>query len=293
MEDLDQDTTDDTQRVSILSTLESSRRAAKRAAPAASGSAPRPRRRWPLALGALGLLFGAGMLWAFTLVLQDRMATPQPEGAQAMAEAARATAGASAVGHRPAPAAAPTAPAPQAALASNTDPLAALRATEASQPSASAAQALPSEASGHASEAAPGSSPAIIETVATKPTDLLPAAKSSPSSAAASAVKPSLPRPATPSPVATPGKTTPAKEGALRGREPAPASGERAATSSTKDDDVALLEAMFAHTGGRRGAASVQDELKRCAGLESQAAQTCRDKICRQNPKAPACTPGP
>jgi hypothetical protein len=73
-------------------------------------------------------------------------------------------------------------------------------------------------------------------------------------------------------------------------------------SSARQDDDVALLEAMFAHTrtrpaapsaGAAPAALSVADELKRCGSLSGGAAATCRARICVQNPAAAACHQDP
>lgn len=73
--------------------------------------------------------------------------------------------------------------------------------------------------------------------------------------------------------------------------------------NTRQDDDVALLEAMFAHTRTRPAAPgagpaptpalSVPEELKRCASLGGAGAATCRARICVQNPTAAACHQDP
>ncbi|TAK93969.1 MAG: hypothetical protein EPO09_10910 [Aquabacterium sp.] len=69
-----------------------------------------------------------------------------------------------------------------------------------------------------------------------------------------------------------------------------PPAAKRSQASKSKDDDVALLEAMFAHTRPRPAATSVADELKqRCGGLNGADAATCRARVCVQNPTAAAC----
>lgn len=68
--------------------------------------------------------------------------------------------------------------------------------------------------------------------------------------------------------------------------------------SQSKDDDVALLEAMFAHTGNNRAASpppmSPAEEIKtRCDVQSGAAAATCRARVCVQNPSAPVCHQDP
>lgn len=56
------------------------------------------------------------------------------------------------------------------------------------------------------------------------------------------------------------------------------------------DEDVALLEAMFAHTGSRKAPTSAAEDLKtRCGGLVGAAAATCQASVCVQNPSASVC----
>jgi hypothetical protein len=73
----------------------------------------------------------------------------------------------------------------------------------------------------------------------------------------------------------------------------------------TKDDDVALLEAVLAHSATRKlpaqtptpistsmstsVPASVADELQRCGALGGAASATCRARTCVQHPTTPAC----
>jgi ABC-type uncharacterized transport system permease subunit len=66
------------------------------------------------------------------------------------------------------------------------------------------------------------------------------------------------------------------------------------AASNRNDEDVALLEAMFAHTGTHKPPFSASDEIKRqCGQLSGADAATCRARICVQNPSAGACHPEP
>ena len=56
------------------------------------------------------------------------------------------------------------------------------------------------------------------------------------------------------------------------------------------DEDVALLEAMFAHTRSRKAPNSTAEDLKtRCGGLVGAAAATCQASVCVQNPSASVC----
>lgn len=71
-----------------------------------------------------------------------------------------------------------------------------------------------------------------------------------------------------------------------------PPPAKRTPASKSKDEDVALLEAMFAHTRPRPAPAtlSVAEELKqRCGSLSGAEAATCRARVCVQNPTAAAC----
>ncbi|MDO9238186.1 MAG: hypothetical protein Q7U28_19405 [Aquabacterium sp.] len=62
-------------------------------------------------------------------------------------------------------------------------------------------------------------------------------------------------------------------------------------TPLRQDEDVALLEAMFAHTGSRKKApTSAAEDLKtRCGGLVGAAAATCQASVCVQNPSSSVC----
>lgn len=71
---------------------------------------------------------------------------------------------------------------------------------------------------------------------------------------------------------------------------PAATAGKRVASAGHADDDVALLEAMFAHTRPRPAAESAADEIRRrCSGLSGADAATCRARVCVQNPTAAVC----
>lgn len=67
---------------------------------------------------------------------------------------------------------------------------------------------------------------------------------------------------------------------------------KRAQPVRQRDEDVALLEAMFAHTHARQAPVSVADELRQeCGRLSGGEAATCRARICVQNPTATVCHP--
>jgi hypothetical protein len=67
----------------------------------------------------------------------------------------------------------------------------------------------------------------------------------------------------------------------------------RPATARRKgksDDDVALLEAMFAHAGPRKAPISASEELaQRCGPLSGAEARACRVKVCKRHPDARIC----
>jgi len=79
--------------------------------------------------------------------------------------------------------------------------------------------------------------------------------------------------------------------------------GKESRDTRTRNDDVALLEAMFAHSGTHRSAAttattattaspappSTADALRQCGSASSADAAVCRARVCVQNPSAAAC----
>jgi hypothetical protein len=329
MEDFEQDPGDDTQRVSILSTLESSRRASRRATPVPSAKAMSSRRRWMVWGSALGIVASAAVLWTFASVLMQHKPAAQPGDAVAAAQTssplAAGTTAASAPSNHATVAKASTANPSSSAADTDPDPLAALRATPSAQataapvpaPQTAVIETVATEAAPATTKPAPpakADAPAVAVTTA-KASDsaALPAPPGkvvSPTAEVPAAALAKAPAPAKPATVAEvalrgrPAQTTQTPQaGTVQAQNsatttvvnipPAAGSGERAGNASSKDDDVALLEAMFAHTNGRRQSASVADELRRCTSLESHAAETCRAKVCRQNPKAPACQAAP
>lgn len=83
-------------------------------------------------------------------------------------------------------------------------------------------------------------------------------------------------------------KTTPRQARASKppsARSPSAPRGRR-----QSDDDVALLEAMFAHTNARKPPRSAVQELeRRCGPLSGAEAKACRVKVCKQFPDARVC----
>ena len=73
--------------------------------------------------------------------------------------------------------------------------------------------------------------------------------------------------------------------------------GKEGRDTRSRNDDVALLEAMFAHSGTRRSAvttaatapSSTADALRQCGSASSADAAVCRARVCVQNPSAAAC----
>ena len=73
--------------------------------------------------------------------------------------------------------------------------------------------------------------------------------------------------------------------------------GKESRDTRSRNDDVALLEAMFAHSGTRRVATSpasppapsTADALRQCGSASSADAAVCRARVCVQNPTAAAC----
>ncbi|MGC4061696.1 MAG: hypothetical protein QM749_12950 [Aquabacterium sp.] len=273
-----------TQRVRILSTLESTRQATR--------LSPTRRKRRPLRLPKnwqLTMLMGMmaigvlTLLTAFALIILNG----HRAGDQADANAPGKT-------ERPLVAGAST------ARANSNNPLAALMAAPVS--TVATATSAPANAQ-----------PAVIETIdPTPPVARLPAP----------------PAPAMPTLAAAP--TTSPKPTALhtvlatQGSHPAMLAASAATSSTTRsidatayaamttakptkpaarrnqsrDDDVALLEAMFAHTGSNRAASpppmSAAEEIKtRCDVQSGAAAATCRARVCVQNPSAPICHQDP
>jgi hypothetical protein len=274
----------DTQRVRILSTLESTRQSPRMAPSKRYRLKVRLGKNWQLkALMGLMVTGVLTLLVAFALIVMNgHSAGSKRDGGNESTQDAT-------------PAKAPDtrlAATMQAARADRNNPLSALIATPA-QGTSSAAQALPRRQA------------AVIENVATSPVaQAVAAAKLEPQHVAV-----------------TPAATTPVSSRRVANHISAvisPASAAAAASSvraidarayavmtnakvqpkaakpkNAKDEDVALLEAMFAHTGNRSAPAmSADEEIKtRCNVLSGAAAATCRAKVCVQNPSAAACHP--
>jgi hypothetical protein len=310
---------DDTQRVRILSTLESARRPVR----VAPSKARRQRRQgagsWQfkalIGLMSVGVI---ALLTSFVMVVVDGHANSARLEAPMVEQAAKS-------GQMPAQPAAPARHTDQrntkAAPAGADNPLAALitpPASTAAKPEAKVAQAEPRATSRPAAEASPQT--AVIETVSTP----APLPKTAPIAAAfASAATPLAPRAvsASASAAETPSAGTTAKAPArsamasaneAKSTAPAaskppvdtlaiqralnvpPAAGGKSARNARNDEDVALLEAMFAHTGARKPPVSVAEEIKRqCSQLAGAEAATCRARLCVQNPSANVCHPEP
>ena len=285
----------DTQRVRILSTLESARHA-PRLTPAKRRLQLKLPHNWQIkilmGLMATGLLT---LLAAFAMiVLNGHQVMGQSDAAADTAVPARASK-----------------PVINIARADLNNPLAALMAAPPTA-SSSAAQ-VPAAISATAVSAllsAPAPAPAwvntpapqaaVIETIEPPPERTVPNSKPAlhvvlaaqskhPAMLAASAANASTTRSIDATAYAV---MTSAKSAAKPNKRSAP--------STRKDEDVALLEAMFAHTGNRASTAppqpmlSAAEEIKtRCDVQSGAAAATCRARVCVQNPSAPVCHQDP
>lgn len=286
----------DTQRVRILSTLESSRRPSGRKGPTKIQGITRKKRSNWQTKALLGLM-GVGvltLLTSFVMVVAeghgpsakpDTASKPSPTapaGKQSNAPTPKVAADASnplaaliAQPARPTP----PASAPQAAIIENvaqaaTTSMAADPKTNKTVALAAAAplQSAPVLAPKSASPSAPGPNAAAVNAKPSVTSVALAQPSPSPNTAAAEAARNSA--------------SAPVKPGAT----PTLPTGKRPTSNKGKDDDVALLEAMFAHTRPRPAATSVADELKqRCGSLNGAEAATCRARVCVQNPTAAAC----
>lgn len=171
---------------------------------------------------------------------------------------------------------------PSAQLAkpiADSNPLAALMATSASSPKSAPPPAL-----------APQPTAAVIENMSTAatPVPVKPAVTTATPVTQLAMAAPHVPAKTTAAPAA---KT--ATKSQVESQEPV----KRAAPAPRRrDEDVALLEAMFAHTRPRPNPVSppvsVADDIRQqCGSLNGPAAATCRARICVQNPTAPVCHP--
>lgn len=301
---------EDMQRVRLLSTLESARKPQRRAPSKSSRSARGRRASWQVK-ASIGLM-GTGvlaLLLSFVMVVRE--------------------------GHPPAPAlAVAAAPSPQAGTADwrgegkpparSTGPLGVLQnAPSPETPSVQASAALAPRSGADMDAHTPERRPATIESILATAPPAAPLAMphDSPSPSTQASLPPSPPVTPAPSPatIASPAKGTASATprpgpSASTATATAPADTRAAATrrkASSKDEDVALVEAMFEHASPRRQTAlaaaaatnpsvgakaspdsssAVSDELqRRCANLSGPEAATCRAKVCVQSPKAAAC----
>lgn len=271
----------DTQRVRILSTLESARRPTGRKGPTKiQGITRKKRSNWQTK--ALLSLMGIGVLTllvSFVMVVVDGHATPaKPEPANKPAAAAPEARHVTGLTPKTTvdarnPLAALIVPVQPVAKASAPVQAAVIENVISAPPSAhplesklASVRPPANQASNAISQAAPHTAPKVAATSTTT----LPLTNTT---------KPAATTLPTPSPTAT--------EVAKIATPPVT---KRPPNSKGKDEDVALLEAMFAHTRPRPAATSVADELKqRCGSLNGADAATCRARVCVQNPTAPAC----
>lgn len=240
-------------RVRILSTLDAPRAASRKGGLRPPTSAHRaPGRSWALwFLMGGGLACAAGGWW-----LSSMADAPDPATSQAIAQAAAPAAPASAASVGITPAASTPAVAPAARALHPDAPLTAL--IENSPPSAtpSGPAAAPAPAAAAASAADTANPLALLSTT--------PAP--SPTRAQAQASTAASPK--------SPKSTKPPQGKAKSG----------------KSDDVALLEAMFAHAGHRKPPRSASEELeRRCGPLNGTEARACRLKVCKRYPDARVC----
>ncbi len=257
----------DTQRVRILSTLESTRRPTRRGPMKIHGITKKKRSNWQtkalLGLMAVGVL---SLLASFVMVLLNGHAASSRADASDQVPA----------GHQEA-----TRPA-ETPRVSPDNPLAALVVPPVH--TASVAPTRPAQAA--VIENVAIATPVIDHGVSSAPANMNSEAKA----ASAQSVVPK-------SSVITPltAKAEPAKPTVLALAAPVSqtghqATGKRPQASSRNDEDVALLEAMFAHTRPRPVVESAADEIqRRCSSLSGPSAATCRARVCVQNPTAAVC----
>lgn len=271
--DFDQNEVEDIepQRVRLLSALESQR-----------GRTPRPRSRRtptqarsPWATRGLMIAMGVGVLIVLISFIEVLRRPPPPRALpQAQAASAAAQAVTSRQGLAPALAAAPTAPSNAVAAAAEIIEVEAPAAGLPEPATTTVARTVP-----QATGATPTSAPPVNKMLSTAAADV-----------------------------------------ARLNADTAPAAGTRGAAAkrdgreskegregSPRNDDVALLEAMFAHSGTRRAAPAAQaptasarpatppaststsEALRQCGGASSADAAVCRARVCVQNPSASAC----
>lgn len=272
----------DTQRVRILATLESTRPSLR--------AAPSKRLRLKLRLGKnwqLKALMGLMAMGVLTLLSAFAMIVMNGHAASAKHDAANELSQEAMPARAPDPRVLASI---HAAQADRNNPLSALIAT-------------PSEKASPASMSLPRHQAAIIENVAPIPAAHLdanikletqhvaaaPVASPTPTSRRVANHISAVISPASAAAAASAVRAIDARAYAVMTNAKAPA--KVAKPKNPKDEDVALLEAMFAHTGARSAPPlSADEEIKtRCNVLNGAAAATCRAKVCVQNPSAAVC----
>ena len=276
----------DTQRVRILSTLEYTRQSTRMAPSKKLRIKLRLGKNWQLkALTGLMVTGVLTLLIAFALIVVNGH-SGSGKSRDGSAESAQAAAPAKPSDTR-------LAAAIQAARSDRNNPLSALIATPAPNPDTVAARSPRPQAAVQA---------AVIENVALSPVaQAVAAAKLDAQLAAMPAAAPTSSRrvanhisavisPASAAAAASSVRAIDARAYAVMTNAKAPTI-KSAKPKNTKDEDVALLEAMFAHTGNRSTPAmSADEEIRtRCNVQSGAAAATCRAKVCVQNPSAAAC----
>jgi hypothetical protein len=274
----------DTQRVRILSTLESTRQSPR--------MAPSKRQRLKLRLGKnwqLKALMGLMVTGVLTLLVAFALIVMNGHSAASKRDGGNESTQEAAPAKTPDARLAATI---QAARADRNNPLSALIAT-------------PQFSASNAAAGLPGHQPAVIENIAPNSVaQTVAAAKLTPQHMA-TAQAPTTPissrraanhisaviSPASAAAAASSVRAIDARAYAVMTNAKAP--NKAAKPKNAKDEDVALLEAMFAHTGNRNTPqVSADEEIKtRCNVLSGAAAATCRAKVCVQNPSAAACHP--
>lgn len=275
----------DMQRVRILSTLESARRPVRGAPSKMRGD----RRRAPafsLSSKVLFALMGLGVLALLAsfviVVLNGHEASPKLDAAMQahlnMTDGAKASQTTNIKAH-----AARNGEA-------NSNPLAALIAPPAVKPAAPPPAAPVTAQTEHQA--------AVIETVLIAPDQASVLAPQAAPAVTASTFALVAPAPAVLPPLDKPASTRTVKtlttEQATPPVKPAQQT-RRAQTPPRRDDDVALLEAMFTHaSSARQNTASAAEELqRRCSKLSGAEAATCRASVCVQHPSASVCHQDP
>ncbi|MBI5925229.1 MAG: hypothetical protein HY836_06480 [Aquabacterium sp.] len=253
----------DTQRVRILSTLESSRRpTGRKGLTKIHGITKKKRSNWQTK--ALIGLMGIGVLTLLTsfvmVILEGHSSPAKPESGNRPAVTSEGIKRANGL-------------APKVA-ANTSNPLAALIAP----PQHPAMAPAPQQA-------------AVIENVINTPPAMQP---TEPKVAGVNPAPTPLQPPAKAQPQApvhdSATRASTSGSGNLDTKLSMPPPAKRTPASKSKDEDVALLEAMFAHTRPRPASVSVADELKqRCGSLSGAEAATCRARVCVQNPTAAVC----